>query len=103
MPESDCYFGFSVLDSAARLGQFIEAQDSVVWQQQVTHEMGKLPAVTSFRASVALSTAWAWMQPGKLEARMAKCQTYWELGKALSSKDFPGNPDFIRKKWQKQS
>jgi len=64
------YLGFTSLDTPERLGKYIAMQDTIVWGQQLTQEMPKLPKCNSFRASTVLSSIYAFYNlPGTLMAK----------------------------------
>ena len=90
------YLGFTSLDTPERLGKYIAMQDTIVWGQQLTQEMLKLPKCNSFRASTVLSSIYAFYNlPGTLMAKLQQCETYLQM--VMELKTIPGQREFISK------
>lgn len=94
-PDAPNYLGFTLITSAAQLGLFIAAQDTVLWTQQLTQELSKLPTGNSYRASVGLASVWQLLASRAWFDKFGAATTYKEACTLLET--LPSNGPFISK------
>ena len=94
-PTHGSYLGFSSLASPHNLGDFIDAQDGIVWQQQVTQEISKIPGGNSAKTSTILCQFWSLMRRPDFVADVRGCETYFDMVQMWE--EVPGNGPYSAK------